>query len=194
MPFASYLGLTLELRGDELVCTLPADRRFLGNPVLDSLHGGVTAGLLECTATLALLWHKPREVVPRTIDFSIDFLLSGKMQPVFAHARLLKFGRRIANVHVDAWQTDRARPIGAGHGNFLDLRIALEKMLRIYFLQAWFNLSDPAVEEALYDSAAMRSFVGIDLGLEACAGRDDGVQVPSSAWRSTSSGSRSLPP
>lgn len=44
--------------------------------------------------------------------------------------------------------------------------IALEKMLRIYFLQAWFNLSDPAVEEALYDSAAMRSFVGIDLGVE----------------------------
>lgn len=44
--------------------------------------------------------------------------------------------------------------------------IALEKMLRIYFLQAWFNLSDPAVEEALYDSVAMRSFVGIDLGSE----------------------------
>jgi IS5 family transposase len=39
-------------------------------------------------------------------------------------------------------------------------------MLRIYFLQLWFNLSDPAVEEALYDSAAMRSFVGIDLGTE----------------------------
>ena len=39
-------------------------------------------------------------------------------------------------------------------------------MLRIYFLQQWFNLSDPAVEEALYDSAAMRRFVGIDLGRE----------------------------
>ena len=38
--------------------------------------------------------------------------------------------------------------------------VALEKMLRIYFLQAWFNLSDPAVKEALYDWAAMRSFVG----------------------------------
>lgn len=45
--------------------------------------------------------------------------------------------------------------------------IALERMLRIYFLQLWFNLSDPAVEEALYDSAAMRAFVGIDLGVEA---------------------------
>jgi IS5 family transposase len=45
--------------------------------------------------------------------------------------------------------------------------VPLERMLRIYFLQAWFNLSDPAVEEALYDSAAMRSFAGVDLGQEA---------------------------
>jgi transposase, IS5 family len=44
--------------------------------------------------------------------------------------------------------------------------IALERMLRIYFLQLWFNLSDPAVEEALYDSAAVRDFVGVDLGAE----------------------------
>ena len=44
--------------------------------------------------------------------------------------------------------------------------VGLERMLRIYFLQHWFNLSDPAVEEALYDSRAMREFVGIDLGRE----------------------------
>ena len=44
--------------------------------------------------------------------------------------------------------------------------IGLERMLRIYFLQQWFNLSDPGVEEALYDSLAMRDFVGIDLGRE----------------------------
>lgn len=44
--------------------------------------------------------------------------------------------------------------------------VGLERMLRIYFLQHWFNLSDPAVEEALYDSVAMRAFVGIDLGRE----------------------------
>jgi IS5 family transposase len=44
--------------------------------------------------------------------------------------------------------------------------VGLERMLRIYFLQQWFNLSDPAVEEALYDSAVMRGFVGIDLGRE----------------------------
>jgi IS5 family transposase len=44
--------------------------------------------------------------------------------------------------------------------------VGVERMLRIYFLQQWFNLSDPAVEEALYDSAGMRQFVGIDLGCE----------------------------
>ncbi|OIR03106.1 transposase DDE domain protein [mine drainage metagenome] len=44
--------------------------------------------------------------------------------------------------------------------------IGVERMLRIYFLQSWFNLSDPAVEEALYDSLSMRNFVGIDLGQE----------------------------
>jgi IS5 family transposase len=42
--------------------------------------------------------------------------------------------------------------------------IGLGIMLRIYFLQHWFNLSDPAAEEALYDSAALRRFAGVDLG------------------------------
>jgi IS5 family transposase len=44
--------------------------------------------------------------------------------------------------------------------------VGLPRMLRIHFLQHWFNLSDPAVEESLYDSVSMREFVGIDLGHE----------------------------
>lgn len=44
--------------------------------------------------------------------------------------------------------------------------IGLERMLRIHFVQHWFNLADLACEEALYDSASLRSFVGIDLGCE----------------------------
>ncbi|MGS2724950.1 IS5 family transposase [Porticoccus sp. GXU_MW_L64] len=53
------------------------------------------------------------------------------------------------------------KPKGAGRRP-----IGIERMLRIYFLQHWFNLSDPAAEEAIYDSRAMRQFVGIDLGNE----------------------------
>ena len=42
-----------------------------------------------------------------------------------------------------------------------------ERMLRIYFMQQWFNLSDPAMEDSLYDSESMRRFAGIDLGDDA---------------------------
>ena len=52
----------------------------------------------------------------------------------------------------------------AGHGR---PPIGLERMLRLHLLQHWFNLSDPAAEEALYESLSMRRFVGIDLGREA---------------------------
>jgi len=49
----------------------------------------------------------------------------------------------------------------AGHGR---QPLGLEKMLRIYFLQQWFNLSDPQAEDAIYDSESMRRFAGVELG------------------------------
>lgn len=57
------------------------------------------------------------------------------------------------------------KPEGAGRPP-----VSVERMLRLHCLQQWFNLSDPAVEETLYDSHAMRQLVGIDLGPRACAG------------------------
>jgi len=42
----------------------------------------------------------------------------------------------------------------------------LPRMLRIYFMQQWFDLSDPAMEDALYDSESMRRFAGIDLAAD----------------------------
>ena len=42
--------------------------------------------------------------------------------------------------------------------------LGLEKMLRIYCLQQWFNLSDPQAEDAIYDSEAMRRFARVELG------------------------------
>jgi IS5 family transposase len=42
--------------------------------------------------------------------------------------------------------------------------LGLEKMLRIYLLQQWFNLSDPQAEDAIYDSEAMRRFARVELG------------------------------
>ena len=53
------------------------------------------------------------------------------------------------------------KPKGAGRRP-----VGVERMLRIYFLQHWFQLSDPGAEEALYDTRSLREFVGIDLGQE----------------------------
>lgn len=44
--------------------------------------------------------------------------------------------------------------------------VGLDRMLRLYFLQQWFNLSDPGLEDALYESPVLRLFTGIDLGRE----------------------------
>jgi transposase, IS5 family len=87
-----------------------------------------------------------------------------------------KFGKRTRRAQFLAdmdkiipWTTLRRRcrrPTRRCARTAVDPPIPLERMLRIYFLQLWFNLSDPAVEEALYDSVAMRAFVGIVLGTE----------------------------
>src|SRR6476661_5637213 len=45
--------------------------------------------------------------------------------------------------------------------------LGLEKMLRIYFLQIWFDLSDPQAEDAIYDSESMRRFAGVELSDDA---------------------------
>src|SRR5277367_4324883 len=45
--------------------------------------------------------------------------------------------------------------------------MGLERMLRVYFLQQWYGLADEALEDAIYDSQALRIFVGIDLSTEA---------------------------
>ncbi len=59
--------------------------------------------------------------------------------------------------------------------------VGLKRMLRMYFVQHWFNLADESCEEALLDSAALRRFVGIDLGRERVPRRHDAAAVSSAA-------------
>src|SRR6202050_5730385 len=61
----------------------------------------------------------------------------------------------------------------AGHGT---QPMPMERMLRIYFMQQWFNLSDPAMEDSLYDSESMRRFAQIEL-------QDDAVPDESTILR-----------
>lgn len=119
IPYAHFLGLRLDVKGDELTCVMPFKDALVGNPVLPALHGGSVGGFMECAAIFHLLWQRETVSVPKTIDFSIDYLRSPRAVETYARAIMVKMGSRIANLRVEAWQTDRYKPVATAHGNFL---------------------------------------------------------------------------
>lgn len=119
IPYAQYLGLHAELKGDELTILLPFKEHIIGNRNIPTLHGGVIAGLLETTAILQLTAQIEGETLPKPVDVTIDYFRAGLSFDTFARAEVIKKGRRIASVYVTAWQQHRDRPIAALHGNFL---------------------------------------------------------------------------
>lgn len=137
IPYVRFLGIQFDRRGDELTAILPFDEKLIGNPFLPALHGGVTSAFLEITAMIELSWsmlweemekgavdpqsldatHLPR--LPKTIDFTVDYLRSGLPRDAYARARVNRSGRRYASVHVEAWQDNRARLFAQATGHFL---------------------------------------------------------------------------
>ena len=116
-PYARFLGLRAEAAAvDDLVVVLPFAERLIGNPILPALHGGVVASFLELAA-LARLDAAGRRA--RTIDITVDYLRPARPLTTYAEPRILKLGRRAANVTVEAWQDDRASPVAALRGHFL---------------------------------------------------------------------------
>ena len=119
LPYARFLGVRLELHGDEMTGVLPFAEHLIGNPMLPALHGGVIGAFMEMTAIGQLLVAENLMRQPRPVDVSIDYLRSGRPADTYARAAIKKVGRRIANVQVEAWQEARAAPIAALHGHFL---------------------------------------------------------------------------
>ncbi|MFC2970298.1 PaaI family thioesterase [Acidimangrovimonas pyrenivorans] len=137
VPYIQFLGIEFDRRGDEVTAILPFDDSLIGNPFLPAIHGGVTAAFLETTAIIELSWsilweemetgkldpttlhptHLPR--LPKTIDFTVDYLRSGLPRDAYARARVNRSGRRYASVHVEAWQDNRARLFAQATGHFL---------------------------------------------------------------------------
>lgn len=137
VPYMNWLGIRFDRRGDELTAVLPFDRKLIGNPQLPALHGGVTAAFLEMTAIVELAWAAMWEDLesgriapdstmpeslprlPKTIDFTVDYLRSGLPRDAYARANVVRSGRRYASVQVEAWQDNRARPIAQASAHFL---------------------------------------------------------------------------
>ncbi len=137
VPYIRWLGIRFDRRGDELTAVLPFDDKLIGNPMLPAIHGGVTAAFLEVAAMVELTWSAiwedmeqgriapdaavpeslPR--LPKTIDFTVDYLRSGLPRDAYARARVVRSGRRYASVQVEAWQDQRSRLFAQATGHFL---------------------------------------------------------------------------
>lgn len=135
VPYIHFMGIRFERRGDELTGILPYQDALIGNPLLPALHGGAIAAFLEVSAIITLSWGMlwddleagtladlspetlPR--LPKTIDFSVDYLRSGLPRDAYARARINRSGRRYASVHVEGWQDNRDRLFAQATGHFL---------------------------------------------------------------------------
>jgi acyl-coenzyme A thioesterase PaaI-like protein len=119
VPYARYLGIAVDRKGTEVTTVLPFALHLIGNPVLPALHGGVVGGFLETTALLQVVFEIAMPAMPKPVDISIDYLRSGRPVETYGRAVITKQGRRVVNVHAEAWQDEHTRPIAALRGHFL---------------------------------------------------------------------------
>ncbi|MDG2298335.1 MAG: PaaI family thioesterase [Planktomarina sp.] len=136
VPYIEFLGVTFDRHGDDLTATMRFHEDLIGNSALPALHGGATAAFLEVTAIVGLAWNslwddietkklnietiKIGEIaLPKTIDFTVDYLRSGLPRDAYARARVNRSGRRYASVHVEGWQDSRDRLFVQASGHFL---------------------------------------------------------------------------
>ena len=120
-PYARSLGIALaEWDGDTPVMRVEFDEAVEGRP--EHYHGGATGGLLETAGYAVLraeLARRGRAAVLKPINITVQYLAAGKSRESFARGRVTKLGRRSANITVEAWQDDPARPIATAVMNVL---------------------------------------------------------------------------
>jgi uncharacterized protein (TIGR00369 family) len=119
IPYAQFLGIQVDRKGNELTTILPFKESLVGNPTLPALHGGAIGAFLEITSVIQLLFDASCERLPKTVDLSIDYLRSGRPVPTYGRAIVTRQGRRVANVRTEIWQEEKAKPVAIAHGHYL---------------------------------------------------------------------------
>lgn len=120
MPYSAFIGLQVgrDAHG-EILFALPFSPQNIGNVFLPALHGGLIGGFLESAAALFLRHHAALDTMPKIVDFSLDYLRSGKPETCYARCILTRQGSRIANVAIEGWQADSMKPVAVARVHFL---------------------------------------------------------------------------
>lgn len=119
IPYVDYLGIRLAEAGERPLFRMPYQDKLIGNPLLPALHGGVVAGFAETAGTLHLIRTLRGAKFPKSIDFAIDYLRSGRPVETYAACEVVRIGSRVALVQVRCWQKSPDQPITIARGHFL---------------------------------------------------------------------------
>ena len=121
IPYAGFIHMDVEIEDGRPLTTLRKDTGNIGNPFVPMIHGGAVGALLEHAALMQLFFELELglERRPKIVNISIDYLRPCLLEDTFAQGIIIRQGRRIANVRVEAWQSDRDRLVAAAHAHFL---------------------------------------------------------------------------
>ncbi|MBX9663064.1 PaaI family thioesterase [Novosphingobium sp.] len=121
-PYARTMGMDVDHIEDGGVPVIAMDfaDKVQGRPGF--LHGGAIGGLLEMAAHAALraeLDRQGSDARIKPVNISIEYLRGGLQERTFARGEVIRAGRRVANVRVEAWQGDRSKLVASSWMNFL---------------------------------------------------------------------------
>ena len=118
MPYVQRLGIDATIEDGVMIAALPYREDLIGNPSIPALHGGVIGAFLEAAAALQLCVARETARPPLTIGVTVEYLRPGRARDTYAKCSIKRLGRRIANVHVEAWQDEKGTPIALLQGRF----------------------------------------------------------------------------
>lgn len=120
--YARSLGIVVDEHeaGTPPLLSLPFRHDLEGRP--GAWHGGAIAGLLETAGYAALrsaLEEQGRRAMLKPVNVTVQYLSTGRTRESYARGRIVRLGRRNANLSIEAWQDDPSRPIASAVMNVL---------------------------------------------------------------------------
>ena len=119
IPYSAFIGAQAKIEDGEVLYWLERRPSNIGNPSLPAIHGGVIGGFLELSASIEILYELDVSLIPKVVDFSLDYLRPGRYKTIYANCTVLRQGSKLVNVTATAWQDDVGRPIATARCHFL---------------------------------------------------------------------------
>lgn len=108
--FGAKLGEMIEVSEAGALWTLSPRPELIGNPLLPALHGGAVTAFLELACSVVVARRLDQSSLPCLISLNVQFLAPMRLRNLTARPDVRRIGRRVAVVHIEAWQDSPDAP------------------------------------------------------------------------------------